>query len=246
MKVPIILITVYRRYHELQNNLLAIDEFERQLGYRPKVIIVWAAPDIGRMWFFQKLIKERKVTHVIYRPRNESDDGPTTYSESININFGLSWIKRCYASNHYVIFHAADILVYPKTYELINREMQSGKDAVLFYWQNCVNAQNAWHTNMFAVSFNEDYWPPISSKENHDTLEIQWGQQLRFKQLRNVLETHNSRELKFKHSHDSEHCVAFPVYWQPYTNSVFVISYGRWTFKQRLINLYRRIKSWLK
>lgn len=246
MKIPVILMTVYRRYHELQNNLLAVDLFEKQLGYRPKVIIVWASPEIGRMWFLHELIRTRKVTHVIYRPRNQFDDGPTTYSESVNIRFGLEWIKRCYSSNHYVIFQAADINVYLKTYELINREMQSNKDAVLFYWENSVNAQNSWHTNMFAVSLNEDYWPPISSRENNDTLEVQWGKELLNKRLLNVFETHNSRGMKFKHSHDSELMVTFPVYPQPASNSVFVISLGRWTFKQRLINLYRRIRSWLK
>lgn len=196
---PIILITVFRRYFELLSSLDNIESLHGEFNKKPIIVVVWSSPEVKHLWFFQELLAQKRINHLVVRYQTPQDGigRATTYPESLNLRLGLEFIDKEYQGwNYYVIGQAADIIVAPGTYGLINNKIQSVK-AVLFHWHNGIS-HRCWHTNFFAVA-HKDYWPPISSLDENNTLEVQWAMYLDGNNLSQFYKTHNSRELKFQH-----------------------------------------------
>lgn len=214
MRKAIILMTVARRYHELSSNLVRVREVAlRELGYQPDVVVVWAAPEVGRLWLFQKFLAEGQVTHVVGRPPLAEENGyggATSHPESHNIRAGLEFILSTYEPQaHYVVMNGADISVNDGTLKFIDAKMKEHQ-AVLYHWDNGSCNSGIWHTNFFAVCLDERYWPPLSPPEHADVLERQWGRKLELIRPEGVFEWNNSRNQRFKHLHESESLEPLP------------------------------------
>lgn len=212
-KRAVLLVTVYRRYHELRKNLERTRlKALAELGYMPDVVLVWASPEVGRLWFIQELQRDGLITHLLKRPGVDGLDGirPTTFSESINLRLGLNFIKQHYDNaTHYVIMHAADIFLQDCTLtfvdDRINGRIEEGPhNAVVFFWQNGVTNSDTWATYFFAVCLDPAYWPPVSSDGDQDVLERQWGLLLQRTQPPAVFKWHNAHERRYLHRHESE------------------------------------------
>lgn len=216
-KKAVLLVTVYRRYHELQKNLertkeRALDE----LGYMPDVVLVWAAPEVSRLWLMQELMAKGLITHLVKRYQIDGLDGdrPTTFSESRNIRLGLDFILQQYGPSSYCVMHAADIWLQGGTLKFIddriNGRVEEGEhQAVLFHWANPIIHSDIWATYMFGVRLDDkSYWPPVSPDNEQDVLERQWGRKLMGKP--GVFRWHNARDQKFLHRHESEDLPDFP------------------------------------
>ncbi len=212
-KRVVLLVTVYRRYWELRKNLERTREKALvELGYMPDVVLVWASPEVGRLWFIQELQKKGLITHLLKRPAIDGLDGirPTTFSESINLRLGLNFIKQHYDNaTHYVVMHAADIYLQDCTFSFVNdringRVEEGPQNAVVFFWQNGVTSSDTWATYFFAVCLDPAYWPPVSPPDHQDVLERQWGLLLQKTQPPGVFKWHNAHERRFLHRHESE------------------------------------------
>lgn len=242
MRKPIILLTVHRRYWELERAIANIQNHLSEFSEKPDIVVVWASPEIGRLWYFLELLKKEIINHVVYRQAADEDGKgcPTTHLASLNIRRGLNFIKKTYPSPFYVVCHDADIVVNPGIFGFVDKEMSNlDNHGVLFFWENGIRHANCWHTNFFAVSDNKLYWPPISEINSADVLEVQWGNYLDAKNLRSFTLTHNSRSQKFLHSHDSEKLDPFPFIPQKHDFGVpfFIKGYIPW---------YVRIKNFFK
>lgn len=227
------MMTVCRRYHELDKSIKHIESLYSEFKEKPDIVVVWAAPELGRLWYFQDLLKNKRIAHLVYRESTTKDgltEGPTTYGASLNIRKGLDFIKSTYKPPFYVICNDADISVEPGHFKWIDKEMEGSIEGVLFFWQNHIRNENAWHTNFFVISDNENYWPPVSSVDSPDVLECQWGDNLANLGLGNILRSHNSRNQKFLHIHESERLPQFQ--WKPQQDSLgvslFIKGYIPW------------------
>jgi hypothetical protein len=47
---PVVVLTVYRRYHELAEALDRLTALAHEFAEPPAVVVVWAAPEVGRLW----------------------------------------------------------------------------------------------------------------------------------------------------------------------------------------------------
>lgn len=209
---PIFLMTVFRRYHEFVKNLEnLINLAKKELGIdNPEIIVVWAQPEIGRIHLFKKLLAEGKIKRVLGRPKLDGEEGiSTTFPESYNIRYGLSYLKEKYESDITVIFMTADIYIQEDTLTFLKNKFNDGNRAVLFHWPNGFVQSNIWHTNFFMIPIDEKYWPPLANKDEQDVLEWKWGKDLAEKNLTDVFRWHNYNNRKFIHSHDSEQMEKF-------------------------------------
>lgn len=173
-------------------------------------MVVWAQPEVSRLWFFQELLASGQLDHVLGRPplAGEVGEGPKTYPESHSIRKGLEFVREHYPE-HFVIFQTADIWVQEGTYRFLSEGMQEHQ-AVVFRWINSCGGDNVWHTNFFAVA-DEAYWPPVSGPDHPAVLEQQWGMALAKENLPGIHASHNSRDQKFLHRHESEEHEPFPA-----------------------------------
>lgn len=135
-------------------------------------MLIWAQPEPAIKW----LIDSLGFAHVIYREKLplEGECGGTTYPESHNIRLGLEYVKKTYGDDAYVIFQAADVVVKNGGFAEIDRTMQEVPLCV-FHWPNSMVSNGCYHTNLFAVSMDERYWPPVCGPHEYDTLEWAWG-----------------------------------------------------------------------
>lgn len=190
---PVILITVHRRYRELKESLenICLSEFSE----KPDIVVVWADPIISHYWFFQELLKEEKINHLVLRPKCIFDGlGATSHPESLNIRKGLQFVRENYEADCYVIVKAADVFPRAGILKWIDNLILENR-AVLFYWENSIEKYNAWHTAFFAIRMDLEYWPPLDRNEG-DVLEVQWAKLISSRRLP-FYKTHNSRQLKF-------------------------------------------------
>lgn len=236
---PIIVITIYRRYHELQKNIDIILERCKELDKKPYIFVVWVNPEVGRIWFFQELVKSGKVSHVI--SRLTENKGSISYEESRNIQKALDFINSNY-KDYYVIVQTADITVQPGAYGFIQQEIKNGAKAVLFHMENSVIHHDIWHTNFFAVTSDVSLWPPLGSNGDADILERKWGKVLRDQNRSGFAVGHNYNNRRFIHNHESERLPSFPIAPQNKSYSVNIYVRGRYTLRQKL----RRVFSWPK
>ncbi len=241
--------TVYRRYLELYNNIKLIHNLKKEFKEEPDIIVVWAQPEVGRLWFFQKMIKDKMITNVVSRLKleNESENHSSTYPESHNIRVGLNYIKSNYDNNKsYVVMQAADIKPNEKmAYQFIDLKMNDGDKAVLFHWQNGCAHHNIWHTNFFAVALDEKYWPPLSEFGDADVLESKWGKELANKNLPGICESHNSNNKKFLHIHESENNPEIFIYPQNDNVNINLFIKGHLNWFKRIWCKILQIKQFL-
>lgn len=238
---PIILITVFRRYHELVKSIEHIHNVRAEFKKPPIIVVVWAAPEVQRMFLFESLIKLGFIQHVLYRDQDPSDGlgKPTTAPESLNLRLGLEFIDKNY-KNYYVVGQACDITTKPQIYRWIDAEIEK-YEAVLFFWNNGISLENVWHTNFF-VTRSRNYWPPLAKEGDADTLERIWGRYLSENKLNNFSRSHNSRGLKFNHDHISELMEEFPKE----TKKVKFTINCEVIVKKDIKYYYRRFVRWLK
>lgn len=199
------MVTVCRRYHELKQNLRRLREAAiSELGGPMDVVLVWARPELGRLWLIEELQQERLITHVIGRPplEGEVDGVATSWPESHSIRLGLEFVAANYP-DHYAVVMACDIWPQDGTLGFVHGHMAE-HEAVLFHWENGIAHQDVWHTNFFAVGMDQRYWPPLSSPDHMDTLERQWGMALAKAGLPAIFRWHNSGGRRFLHRHQSE------------------------------------------
>lgn len=252
----VLLVTVYRRYHELQKNLRRTrDKAMAELGYMPDVVLVWASPETSRLWLIQELMQEGLVTHLVKRYHLEGLDGdrPTTFPESRNLRLGLEFIRDNYQELSYCIMHAADIWLQDGTLKFIddriNGRVEEGEhQAVLFHWQNPIVHADIWATYMFGVRLDDPaYWPPVSPDNAQDVLERQWGCQLMGKP--GIFRWHNSRDQKFLHRHESEQLPEMDHRSQHLQQNVTMYCKGHLPWYSRIVwNIrlaYRATLDWL-
>lgn len=212
---PVVVFTVHRRYFELGR---ALENLRGQAGVfarPPAAVVVWACPEVGRLWFFQKLLREGLVDHVLTRMplEGEGPGRPTTYPESVNIRLGLEYARERYGPDDaYAILHTADVLPRPgRAFPRVEQEMQAGAGAVVFWWPNGMVRDHIWHTNFFAARLDEAYWPPVSERDAGDVLEWQWGKRLMRERPPGVVQDTNTNQYWFLHEHLSEGQPPWPV-----------------------------------
>ena len=241
---PIILITVYRRYHELIKNIEQVITCGKEFTVKPLIFVIWVNPELGRIWIFKKLLSEHKIDHVISRVTDNTHN--ISYEESRNIRKGLEFARDHY-KNAFFIVQTADISPNQKTYAYIQQEIDNGMKAVLFHLDNHIVHFDIWHTNFFATA-DEKYWPPISQEGEADILESQWGKHLKHNNLCHFAKSHNYNAKKFIHCHESEGLP--PVDFIPLKKSLSVDMYVKgkiyfWRKVWRLLklNLIQRPKN---
>lgn len=244
---PVVVVTVYRRYFELRRCLERVRELRGEFSETPTVAVVWACPEVGRLWFFRELTESGLVDVVLTRQKlpDESPDRSTTYPESHNIRVGLEWVRANFDNGStYAVVMAADILPSPeKAFRPVDFHMSfdSGQAAV-FHWANGCVSSNIWHTNFFAVGMDPRYWPPVIGPDSGDTLEWAWGKQLMAARLHAILEGHNSREQKFTHAHLSEYEPPWPVVPESSSRDLLLLTEGYQSFWRRLGERLRLIR----
>lgn len=200
---PIILITIYNRFHELAQHLIHNNSLFNEFDEKPYVIVVWAAPKSEYLYLFEDFIKNGLVDKLLFREKTDLDGGPTTFTETLNLNIGFDYIKDNFVEGEYfIIGQSADIKVNQGTYKLINDNIKTN-NAVLFFWENGIARENVWHTNFFAVK-NLQYLPPVNTPMDSDVLETKYGKYLLNNNLNSFLRSHNSRSKKFQHLHLTE------------------------------------------
>jgi len=238
---PVIVLTVCRRYYELRKNIKAIWERASEFAEPPQVVVVWARPEIGRLWLFQELMAEGLIHHVVGRPAlpGEVDGVATTYPESHSLRKGLEFVREHYGENCYVIGQAADVQPKPGIYRMMDEKMREGDKAVLFLLPTNIVHSDIWHTNFFCVCLDENYWPPLSEQGDQDILERKWGLQLKKRALPGIFAWHNNRNKSFVHSHESEN--QEPELFKPQRAGVgiglFIVGRKRW---------YLRVWDWMR
>jgi hypothetical protein len=240
---PVLVLTVYRRYAELARALDRLDQLAPELGGRPDVVVVWARPEVARLWFFNELVAAGRVTKLITRPAlpGEAAELPTTYPESHNIRLGLEWVRDHYdPASHYAVVQAADVMPNPGTaYGFIHTHMTGGAGAVVFHWQNGCVPVEIWHTNFFSVRLDEVYWPPVAEAGHPDVLEAIWGRHLCTLQPPHVEKSHNYNSKRFRHEHLSEQLPPWPVRAQESGCSAPMSMKGRLPWWRRLLEFLR-------
>lgn len=202
---PIILITLYRRYHEFCNSIENIERYKKFFKIKPDIYVIWSSPEHGKLWLFEDLIKKNIIQKLITRKGFPNENGklPTSFFESHNIRLGLETVFRDYPDS-YCIVQAADVKITEYGFNVIENEMVSGASAVTFIWNNTYTL-NAWATNCFAVSSARKFWPPFVEYDTIDTLERYWYKEF----AKNNKKDHitvlgNQSNFIFTHEHKSE------------------------------------------
>ena len=202
---PIILITLYRRYHEFCNSIENIERYKKFFKIKPDIYVIWSSPEHGKLWLFEDLIKKNIIQKLITRKGFPNENGklPTSFFESHNIRLGLETVFRDYPDS-YCIVQAADVKITEYGFNVIENEMISGASAVTFVWNNTYTL-NAWATNCFAVSSARKFWPPFVEYDTIDTLERYWYKEF----AKNNKKDHitvlgNQSNFIFTHEHKSE------------------------------------------
>jgi hypothetical protein len=244
MRKPVIAITVYRRYYELTQNLKLIHQFKSEFAVTPDIVVVWAQPEVPRLWFFQELLASGHITSLLTRPHlvGESSNN-TTYPESYNLSLALRWVSFSYKDDAYLLGQAADVEPKPGAYRTIDKRMQEGCQAFLIHWPNGVCRSDIWHTNFFAVGMDENYWPPVAEVTDADTLERQWGLSLSARRLPYIEKSHNASNRFFSHRHLSEGHEPWPCKHQADSGSANLFIVGHKSIWRRLQGVFSTKKG---
>lgn len=246
----VLLVTVHRRYAELERNLaITAERFLAELGHVPPVVIVWACPEVGRLWIFQKLQRAGLCSHLIKRAPLPGESNAlgvaTTHFESANIRAGLEFVLEMYGPETLVCMQTADVSLQEGTVGMFLHEiLRKEHRAVVFHWANGVLASGVWHTNCWALRVGErELWPPTSNPDSQDVLERQWGRALEAKT--GVFGWHNAGERRFLHRHESEHLEPPPFLPQPHDATLSLACRGYLPWYSRLWRwLNRKADAW--
>jgi hypothetical protein len=202
---PIILITLYRRYHEFCNSIENIERYKKFFKVKPDIYVIWSSPENGKLWLFEDLIKKDIIQKLITRKGfpNENGKHPTSFFESHNIRLGLETVFRDHPDS-YCIVQAADVKITEYGFNVIENEMISGASAVTFIWNNRFTT-DAWATNCFAVSSARKFWPPFVEYDTVDTLERYWYKEFAKNSKKDYITVlGNQSNFIFTHEHKSE------------------------------------------
>jgi hypothetical protein len=202
---PIILITLYRRYHEFCNSIENIERYKKFFKVKPDIYVIWSSPENGKLWLFEDLIKKDIIQKLITRKGfpNENGKHPTSFFESHNIRLGLETVFRDHPDS-YCIVQAADVKITEYGFNVIENEMISGASAVTFIWNNRFTT-DAWATNCFAVSSARKFWPPFVEYDTIDTLERYWYKEFAKNSKKDYITVlGNQSNFIFTHEHKSE------------------------------------------
>lgn len=206
-RTPVLVVTVYRRYYELHKNLQEFQRLAQKLGLLVPVVVVWAAPEVGHLWFFQQLRRDGDIAFWVERPAMAGDGNQqnTTHTESHNLRLGLEEARGSFGQDFYFIVMAADVCPTEAGLRWVHEYMQEpATRACVFIWPNSIVPFGAYHTNFFAVTEDHTYWPPVSVAEHADVLEWQWGRQLLDNALPGIVTAPNPNNKFFVHKHESE------------------------------------------
>ena len=202
---PIILITLYRRYHEFCNSIENIERYKKFFKVKPDIYVIWSSPENGKLWLFEDLIKKDIIQKLITRKGfpNENGKHPTSFFESHNIRLGLETVFRDHPDS-YCIVQAADVKITEYGFNVIENEMISGASAVTFIWNNRFTT-DAWATNCFAVSSARKFWPPFVEYDTIDVLERYWYKEFAKNNKKDYITVlGNQSNFIFTHEHRSE------------------------------------------
>lgn len=202
---PIILITLYRRYHEFCNSIENIERYKKFFKVKPDIYVIWSSPEHGKFWLFEDLIKKDIIQKLITRKGFPNENGklPTSFFESHNIRLGLETVFRDHPDS-YCIVQAADVKITEYGFNVIENEMLSGASAVTFIWNNRYTS-DAWATNCFAVSSARKFWPPFVEYDTIDTLERYWYKEFAKNSKKDYITVlGNQSNFIFTHEHKSE------------------------------------------
>jgi hypothetical protein len=205
-------VTVHRRYHELDACLRRIAALASLFPERPRVRVVWADPEPARLHAFRQWRQEGLLDEVLHRHRlpEEGQVGGTSYPESHNLRRGLIRTfeedPECIA-----IACAADVLPSERCLRWLIGQIESGEArAVVFHWHNAIAVGGCYSTNFFAVPGDPAYWPPLSRPDDPDVLERQFALAVRAAHAPGVVEMANHAGCMFAHAHRSESLPAWP------------------------------------
>jgi hypothetical protein len=236
---PVILITLYRRYHEFCSTIENIEKNRRFFKVNPDIYVVWSSPENGKFWLFEDLIKKNIVQKLITRKSFPNENGklPTSFFESHNIRLGLETVFRDHPDS-YCIVQAADVKITEYGFDIIESEMLRGASAVTFIWNNTYTS-NAWSTNCFAVSSARKFWPPFVEYDTIDVLERYWYKEFAKNNKKDyVTVIGNQSDYIFTHEHRTEKLPAFLDKFIGNKDDIQLFIKGRKSLIKRIIDFW--------
>lgn len=228
------MITLHRRYHELIDNVQHIYRCRVFFKHHPIIYVLWADPEISKKWILDELQKNNLIHKVIYR-NTVDKTGSTSFYESINFRKALPIIFDENGNDCFVIVHATDTKVSPMAYNIFEKQINQGFDASVFKWNS--EMLNAWKTAVFAVTSNQDIWPPLINNNNPDVLEVAWPKSLNYNNLKKVKVNGFFDNFYFDSKNTSEFLAQFADKPQIQIDTISLCISG-------YVPLYKRILNW--
>lgn len=237
MRPVAVVVTVHRRYHELVAALTRLAELRSEFPSPPKVYVVWADPEPGRLFLFRRLESAGLMASLLTRPRlpGDGEGRATSVLESVNIRLGLERVLADLGPEALAVVQASDVLPKAKMAyaHLLGPEgLGGGAKAALLWWPGAGDLARAWHTSLFAVTMDTTYWPPLLRVGEADTLEWAWGKALDGKP--HLATDHNSGHRRFTDFHLSEGLPPFDRFPEPASGGCSLFIRPPFTFREKL------------
>lgn len=242
MKKPVIIVIVYRRYQELLRNLQIIRERARlEFDVEPPIVLVWSEPKLAHWHILEKL-----DALVLSREAEPGEKGQSiSYHCARDIYCGLSFVKENFGDDYYAVVHCCDCAPRDFILSRIHDEMQY-RDAFIVRLPNTVTSRDVWHTNFFAVSMNESYWPPVIGRNHPDILERCWGNSLKSAGATNYSFDGNANFRTFTHLHENENFNSYELQRVIQRSSLLCFTKGTASWRKFLLNMIPTpVKQWL-
>lgn len=233
-KKPIILITLHRRYHELIDNVQHIYRCRIFFKHNPIIYVLWADPEISKKWILDDLKKRKLINKIIYR-KTIDKTGSTSFYESINFRKAFPIIFQENGNNSFIIVHATDTKVSPVAYKIFEKQINDGFIASVFKWNN--DYVYAWKTAVFAITNNEECWPPLLTNNHGDVLESAWPKSLTHEIKNKIKINKYADNILFESKNSTEYLPDFDDKQQYYNDTTCLYING-------YIPLYKRILNW--
>lgn len=243
MKKPVIVVIVFRRYQELHNNLVTIKKRAlEEYGYEPPIIIVWSEPHTPHTWLVENL-----DCYVIPRYSVPGEKGQSiSFHCSRDINCGLRFVKQHFGEDYYAVVHCCDVAPQDGVFSRIDGCINQGNEAFLVQLPNTVTSKDVWHTNFFAVTMNEDYWPPEIGFNHPDILERCWGNKLKSKAANKYKFEGNLNYKTFTHYHENDDFKSYKEQCVKCNDSMNLITIGTNKWQKLISNMIQQPVKWLR
>lgn len=216
-----------------------------EFSVKPDIIVVWGSPEHGKLWFFEDLLKQNKIQHLLIREKTPEDGilKHTTYMESLNFETAFNFITKNY-QNYYIVGQAADIFVKENIYRQIDLYMQQKNDGVFFPKKFPTLTSAAPATNLFAVSSNFLYFPPYQiKKKSGNVMEHNWLLSIQDNKLKNYK---MMKDGCYHHIHETEHLGQPPNRFQKIYENISLCVVGYKPLRFYVKNIHKEIWLWLK